>query len=178
MRVLQELERPSGGGFPFSDVKSQKSHRPIRLPVEIVEVLLILRRHQITERLRRGLCSKDGTCRVQHCAQWHDHEMVFSQPNGKPVHGHNVAQRLMGQIMERAEVPWIRFHDLRHTHGSLLAESGVNLKVIQERMGHSTESFTLARYIHATPDMQEEAAKAVSRRLLSNQSLINLGAVR
>ena len=81
----------------------------------------------------------------------------------------------MRRLMEQAKVPRNRFHDLRHAHGVLLAASGVNLKVIQERMGHSTEAFTLSRHIHATPDMQEQATSVVSRRLLSNQSLIDPG---
>ncbi len=47
--------------------------------------------------------------------------------------------------MAAAGIPRIRFYDLRHCHGTLLASSGVNLKVIKERMGHSAEAFTLSR---------------------------------
>ncbi|MGQ0548185.1 MAG: tyrosine-type recombinase/integrase [Armatimonadota bacterium] len=176
IRITQQLERPAGGGFRFADPKSPRSRRPIRLPQEIMIELRTLRRRQIETRLKSGLCPQP-VCLAQYCPYWHDFDLVFCQPNGKPGHGHNLAQRLMGQIMKRAGVPRIRFHDLRHAHGTLLAASGVNLKVITERMGHSTEAFTLTRYIHATPDMQQEAASAVSRRLFSNQSLINPGAV-
>lgn len=169
LRVTQDLERPKGGGFAFAEVKSAKSRRPVRLAVEVIEELRAFRRRQFEERLKRGLCAKNGTCRDQHCPLWHDHDLAFCQANGKPLHGHNLTRRTMRVIMERAAVPRIRFHDLRHIHGTLLADSGVNLKVIQERLGHSTETFTLARYIHATPDMQEQATAAVSRRLLSKQ---------
>lgn len=173
VHVTQDLERPRGGGFQFADPKSARSRRRVRLPVEVVEELRMLRRRQLEERLRRGLCAKDGTCSDQHCPFWHDHDLVFTQENGKPIHGHNLTQRTMRTLMKRAGVPRIRFHDLRHTHGTLLADSGINLKVITERMGHSTESFTLGKYIHTTPDMQEQAATVISKRLLSNQSLIN-----
>ncbi len=86
-------------------------------------------------------------------------------PGERPhAQGHNIAQRLMGQIMARAGVPCIRFHDLRRAHGTLLFASGISLKVTTERLGHSTEAFMLSRYIHATPIMQREAAEVVSRR--------------
>lgn len=177
VRITQELERPQGGGFRFTDPKSARSRRSIRLPVEVTDELRGLRRRQLEDRLRRGLCARDGLCRDQHCPLWHDRDLVFCQPNGKPMHAHNLTQRTVRHIMERAGVPRVRFHDLRHTHGTLLAASGVNLKVIQERMGHSSEAFTLGRYIHTT-DLQGEAARVVSQRLLSNGSLTDSGASR
>ncbi len=51
------------------------------------------------------------------------------------------------------------------------------MEVIDERLGYSTGAFTLTRYIYATPDMQQDAVSAVSCRLFSNQSLINLETV-
>ena len=171
IRVTQDLERPQGGGFIFSEVKSRRSRRSVRLPVEVTEELRALRRRHVEERLRRGLCAKNGTCRDQHCPLWHDHDLVFTQPNGKACHGHNLTQRTMRRLIERAGVPKVRFHDLRHAHGSLLAASGVNLKVIQERMGHSSEAFTLARYLHTT-DLQGDAAEAVSQRLLASNGFL------
>lgn len=50
--------------------------------------------------------------------------------------------------------------------------SGVSLKVITERLGHSTEAFTLSRYIHATPTMQREAAEVISRRLFASNGFL------
>jgi integrase len=60
------------------------------------------------------------------------------------------------------------FHDLRHCHGTYLLQAGVNAKVVQERMGHHTASFTLSTYGHALPGMQEEATRLVAERLLGN----------
>lgn len=171
VRVVQDLDRPQGGGFHFGDPKSARSRRSVRLPVEVTEELRALRRRHIIERLKRGLCARNGTCRDQHCPLWHDHELVFCQQNGKPVHGHNLTQRTMRRLIERAEVPRVRFHDLRHAHGSLLATSGVNLKIIQERLGHSSETVTLGLYVHAT-DLQGDAAEAVSRTLLASNGFL------
>ena len=172
MLIVQELDRPRGGGFQFADPKSAKSRRSVLLPQEVTDDLRALRKRRIGERLRRGPCPDGLSCKRQHCPKWHETELVFSQPNGKPAHGHNIAQRLMGQLMAQAGVPRIRFHDLRHAHGTLLSASGVSLKVIMERLGHSTEAFTLSRYIHATPTMQREAAEVVSLRLFASNGFL------
>ena len=53
----------------------------------------------------------------------------------------------------------VRFHDLRHTHATLLLRQGVHPKVVSERLGHSTIGITLDTYSHVMPDMQDEAAQ-------------------
>jgi integrase len=55
------------------------------------------------------------------------------------------------------------FHSLRHNHASILLKNGVNPKVIQERLGHSTISMTLDLYAHIMPDMQQEAVSAIEK---------------
>jgi integrase len=55
-------------------------------------------------------------------------------------------------------VPTIRFHDLRHTHATLLIAAGVPAKVVAERLGHSRASFTIDSYQHVLPGMQADAA--------------------
>ena len=49
------------------------------------------------------------------------------------------------------------FHMLRHTHATILAESGANPKNIQLRLGHTNISTTLQTYIHSTESMDEES---------------------
>lgn len=58
-----------------------------------------------------------------------------------------------------ADVPEIRFQDLRHTHATLLLSNGVHVKVISERLGHSNIKVTLDTYSHVLPSMQEEVAR-------------------
>jgi integrase len=57
------------------------------------------------------------------------------------------------------------FHDLRHTHVTLLLLKNVNPKVIQERLGHSTIKMTLDTYSHLLPDMQNTAVAALDELL-------------
>lgn len=51
----------------------------------------------------------------------------------------------------------MQFHDLRHTHASLLLRRGVHPKVVSERLGHSIVSITLDIYSHVLPGLQQEA---------------------
>ena len=68
-------------------------------------------------------------------------------------------------ICGKAAISGIRFHDLRHTHATMLMKQGVNPKVVQERLGHSSISVTLDVYSHVVPGMQELAALAIDAAL-------------
>jgi len=80
---------------------------------------------------------------------------------GRPNHpASNLLRRSFWPLLERAGLPRIRFHDLRHTAATLLL-AGTHPKVAQERLGHSTVGMTLDLYSHAAPDMQETAVRAM-----------------
>ncbi len=98
--------------------------------------------------------------------EYEDNDLVFCQPNGKPLHAHNVVRRDFRSVTKRVRLPRIRFHDLRHTHATHLLRQGVHPKVVQERLGHSTPAFTLAIYSHVLPGMQEEAVRRLEASLL------------
>lgn len=59
----------------------------------------------------------------------------------------------------------IRFHDLRHTHASLLLRDRVPIKVVSERLGHANPAFTMTTYQHVIPGMQEDAAASFGQLL-------------
>jgi integrase len=83
--------------------------------------------------------------------------LVFAQKNGKPIQPPEMA-RMYRKIVEISGLPYIRFHDLRHTHATLLLQQGVHPKVVSERLGHSTIGITMDTYTHVLPNMQKEAA--------------------
>jgi integrase len=62
-------------------------------------------------------------------------------------------------------LPRIRFHDLRHSHATLLLAQGVHPKVVQERLGHAGVGITLDTYSHVLPGMQDQAARVLGARL-------------
>lgn len=83
---------------------------------------------------------------------------MFTDGRGEPIHPHAISQTFE-RIARRALVSAIRLHDLCHTHGTLLIAAGVPVKVVSERLGHATPTFTIATYQHVLPGMQAEAAR-------------------
>ncbi|MBX9988052.1 site-specific integrase [Priestia aryabhattai] len=82
--------------------------------------------------------------------------MAFLQFNPANV------RRTFKKLIKLADVSDIRFHDLRHTHATLLLSKGINVKVISERLGHSNIKVTLDTYSHVLPTMQEEVARKLN----------------
>ena len=67
--------------------------------------------------------------------------------------------QLFDRIVSAPTLPRIRFHDLRHTHASLLVADGVPIKVVTERLGHAHPAFTMHTYQHLLPGMSAAAAE-------------------
>ena len=65
-------------------------------------------------------------------------------------------------------MPVIRFHDLRHTHATLLLWDRVPIKVVSERLGHSNPAFTMMTYQHVLPGMQDDAARTYATLLAAH----------
>jgi len=79
-----------------------------------------------------------------------------------------VLQKRVAKLLKRLGLSGIRFHDLRHSHATLLLKEGVHPKVVQERLGHATIGITLDTYSHVLPVLHEEAASKLDS-LLSGQ---------
>ena len=146
-----------GRGQLFKEPKTAAARRAIALPAAVVEALHAVRADQ--EANKRIL----GT-------EYQDHDLVFAQVDGKPLHMHNIVRRDFRRVMKEAKVPRITFHDLRHAHASYLARAGVPAKVAQERLGHATPHFTMAVYTHTLAGQQEAAARAVEAFVLGRPS--------
>jgi integrase len=82
---------------------------------------------------------------------------VFTNGAGNRLDRPGFLQRRYYPLLEKAGLPRITFHDLRHTHATLLLAAGVNPKVVQERLGHSSVIVTLDLYGHVVPTMQQHA---------------------
>lgn len=85
-----------------------------------------------------------------------DHWM-FCNTTGRFLNPQSLSQ-LFARLVKRCELPRIRFHDLRHTHASLLVAHGTPIKVVTERLGHAHPGFTMQTYQHLLPGMSADAA--------------------
>jgi integrase len=89
-----------------------------------------------------------------------ERDFVFRSRAGGAIDPDNV-DRAFKRHLAMAGLPVIRFHDLRHTHASLLIAAGVHPKAIQARLGHSSITVTMDRYGHLMPS----AFQGVGERL-------------
>ena len=89
-----------------------------------------------------------------------DNDLVFRNVTGGPVNP-DWFSRHFDKLVEQADVPRIRLHDLRHTNATLSLKAGVHPKVVSERLGHSSIAITLDLYSHVTPGISREAAATV-----------------
>jgi integrase len=94
-----------------------------------------------------------------------DEDFVVAQADGSPLRPHSLGQEWVRFLARDANLPRIRFHDLRHAHATHLLASGVHPKVASERLGHSKVGITLDLYSHVLPNMQIDAAALVDEAL-------------
>ena len=84
---------------------------------------------------------------------------MFTAEDGKALHANHVANR-SARLMKAAGVPSIRFHDVRHTHASLLLARGTPVLDVSRRIGHASAAMTLDVYGHVVPGQGQRAAAA------------------
>jgi hypothetical protein len=77
--------------------------------------------------------------------------LVFPSEAGTPIEMNNFSERVFKPLLARAGLRRIRFHDLRHTFGSMLIQAGASLAYIQDQMGHSSIQVTVDIYRHLIP---------------------------
>lgn len=90
-------------------------------------------------------------------ASWQENDLIFPSIIGKPF-GVMSLSKDFATTVKAANLPKIRFHDLRHTAASLLLNYGVSALVVSKILGHSNPSITLSVYAHSTIDLQGTAA--------------------
>ena len=136
--------------------KSVTSGRTIHLDRRTVAELAQERRDQAA--LRRTLE-----------ADWNPQGLVFARVEDGSWWNPQSVSHAFDRAVRRTGLRRIRFHDLRHTHATLLLQAGVNPKVVSERLGHSSVAFTLDTYAHVMPGMQPEACPALRRPRLGRR---------
>jgi integrase len=73
------------------------------------------------------------------------------------------------KLLKKADLPDIRFHDLRHSAATLLLSLGVHAKVVQEMLGHTQISMTMDIYSHVLPSMQLDAVNKLNNLLMRRE---------
>lgn len=134
LHVRRSLKR-YGGAYHLDDVKTDRSRRTLTLAPPLVTALREHRRRQIVR------------------SSW---RLVFVTRNGQPLNGTHVTHTLQRHL-ERAGLPRIRFHDLRHGAATYLLGAGVAMKEVSDLLGHQQMSTTSDIYAHTLPETRRVA---------------------
>jgi integrase len=109
-----------------------------------------------TEQLRRYVERIDRE-RAAFGEDYPDHDYLMVGPEGRPLHPDTITARF-NRLVDRAGVPKIRLHDVRHTYATLALDNGQNIKLLSQRIGHADTSVTLRVYTHRTTGVDREMA--------------------
>jgi integrase len=99
--------------------------------------------------------------RVATFGAYDDHDLVFAREDGSPIPGHQITVGFQ-QLARRHRLPVMRFHDTRHTAASIALESGIDIKVVSDQLGHSTTRITHDLYQHVVRRLHDEVAERVA----------------
>ena len=133
--------------WTFAEPKTASSRRTIPIGRTALDALRLHRKAQTAERLRVGRA-------------WRDLDLVFPSSFGTPIDGSNLLRDHYA-LLKRADLPRVRFHDLRHTAATLLLEAGIQPHAVAQRLGHATPSLVMNVYGHVTDRMQQQATAAM-----------------
>jgi integrase len=157
-RVLSRIpSKMPGKGYEEAEPKTQKSRRAIIIASFALKSLKAHRVRQEEEKKKAGI-------------YWQEHDYVFCTSLGTHL---NPTRDVLDQLkvfLKKADLPDIRFHDLRHSAATLLLSLGVHPKVVQEILGHSQISMTLDIYSHVMPSMHEDAMNKLNEAIEEDES--------
>ena len=138
IKVRRQVARVDGQ-IVEAPLKTKNSYRTVTISRQAIEVL----KQQKTK-------TKD--------------QYVFPSPNGGPISPDSV-NNMLKRVLERAGIPKVRFHDLRHTFATIALQNGVDIKTVSGMLGHFSAGFTLDTYAHVTTSAQREAAQTMGNVL-------------
>lgn len=158
LRVNNQLQRV-GNEWLLTAPKTRSGARTVVLPKFAIEAL---RAHRIKQTTVDRVAAGD---------KWQETGFVFTTPVGLPLDD-SVVRKELRNLLKKAELPPMRFHDLRHTCASLLLAQKVPPRVVMEILGHSQISLTMNTYSHVIPSLEREAADLMDG-ILTQKSAIS-----
>jgi integrase len=142
--TIQVVQTLSHDGKELSaGAKTQTGNRVIRIDETTIKEL---REHKKT-------IAADKLAAVEYKSL----DLVIPTSVGTPMTPRNL-MRTFYNLLEKSKLPKIKFHDLRHTHATLLLKNGEHPKVVSERLGHADTRTTMDIYSHVLPTLQKDAA--------------------
>lgn len=151
--TIDKITVRNDGKVILKEPKTESSIRTITAPKEIILILKQLKKDRLAARLKGEKVHRD---------------LIFYDRNLNPI-GQDVISKRFRLFLEENNLKHIRFHDLRHSHVTMLIDAKVPIKVISERVGHSNVNTTLNIYSHALKEMDQEASNKISDTLFNER---------
>lgn len=148
LAVTQTATQAGHAVVVAESTKTARSRRVVALDPATVAGLRAHRRRQVEERLAAG-------------PVWVDTGLVFTREDGAGLDPAWVT-KTFHRLSDRAGLPRIRLHDVRHSWATAALGAGVPLKVVSERLGHASVSITADTYQHVVDGMDRDAADRVA----------------
>ena len=152
LHVTQTLVETVDKELVVKPPKSEAGRRRLALPDSLTEAL---RRHRVAQ---AELMLEFGPDYRRYL------DLICAEINGDYVRPSKLTSAYR-TLAENHGLKGVALHDLRHSHASLLLESSVDLKVVSERLGHSTITLTADTYAHVTDRLDRDAANRLDRYL-------------
>jgi len=143
VRVHRTVDYIGKFGYVETEPKTAAGSRTVVVASFVIDMLKQHRREQLEARLKAG-------------GKWEDRDLVFTDLSGGYFNPRYL-DLLFHKVLAEAGLPSMRFHDLRHSAATLLRGMGVDMKVLQEILGHSNFMITANIYSHVFLSMQEDA---------------------
>lgn len=140
--VLHTVDYIPHYGYVETEPKTKAGRRAIKLPAFLTDMLKLYREEVLEQQRKQG-------------DKWENRDLVFPDLKGGYFNP-SYLLRVFKKLLVVVGTPHMHFHDLRHSAATILLSMGVNMKVIQELLGHSDISITLGLYSHLLPTMQQD----------------------
>jgi len=147
IEIEQTNQYLPGFGTITKDPKTESSKRMVSVPEAAMRMLKIHKTEEAEKQLKCG-------------DLWKDTGYVFTQWNGLPMHP-GTPSKWFSKFLEKHGLRKITFHQLRHTSATMLIHSGLNIRALSARLGHSNTSTTLNIYSHALRSADKVAADKI-----------------
>jgi integrase len=142
IHIRRQVYRPPTGGWNFAPLKTKRANRVLAVGDGLLD------------QLRRQL-DRVQAMRLE-AKSWQENDLLFPSAAGTPMNSRIGAT--FERATQRAGLPQIRFHDMRHTAVSIMLANGIQILTVSRIIGHSNPAVTLSVYGHLMPGSMEEAA--------------------
>ena len=154
LRIERGITRTPQKGWVIGPTKTARSRRTLRLPEPVRKSLKRHRTRQVIAKLSADREAWDA-------AEAEYGDLVFRTRNGRPLSLQIVGRKLR-KLLNKAGLPQVRGHDLRHGAASYLLAAGVPMATVSRTLGHSTIAVTVDTYGHLLPDSQRDAGQRLA----------------